>query len=132
MDPRARLDVYRQRGLLSLEQYLNEIEALAAQHDALDAAAMGMADASSGGEHDEERHRVENSVQGENSGREESDDEDLVDEEGRPFVPAKRPRVEPRPAHGSDDDHEDGPFDDDHEMDGSDDALSGIVVAATQ
>ena len=37
--PRARLGSLRQRGILSLEQYLTEIEQLAAAPDELDAAA---------------------------------------------------------------------------------------------
>ena len=36
LSPRARLDSLRQRGILSLEQYLSEIEQLAASHDELD------------------------------------------------------------------------------------------------
>ena len=41
MEPCARLDLMRHRGMLSLDQYLDEIEKLSPQHDALDALADG-------------------------------------------------------------------------------------------
>ena len=81
-DPRTRLADFRRRGLLSLNEYLDEIAALDAEHERLDRAAMSV-DGSN--ERDEQRSR---SDAAEHAAA--SDDDDgigLVGEDGWPYEP---------------------------------------------